>query len=84
MNVKEVDKSKSKSKKKKLIVEKHQIKRTPFTIVRIEEDWFLAIADKRVSEFKKTRKEIEDYARNPENQWDLITTLIQVLYNSNK
>lgn len=62
---------------KQIIVEKENIKDTPFWLLKIEQGWFLAMGDNRLSEIYKTKKEALNHLEK--NHWNIIMQLILIV-----
>lgn len=57
--------------------EAHKIEGTPFHAVRVQEKWFLAFGNNRVTENVKSKEEVEDMLKT--NMWDIITSVVIIV-----
>lgn len=74
MNAQEKENSSNSSDK---IVEREHIENTPFTIITLEKGSFIAIGNKRVTEYT-TKQECKNLIF--ERDWDLIANMVMAMY----
>lgn len=64
-------------KEKSLIIEREQIENTPFWALRIENGWFLALGDNRLTPPYKTKKECIEHL--DKHKWQVIMQVALIM-----
>lgn len=67
------------------LIEREQLEGTPFTLIKNEEEYFIAIGQYKLTQSHQTASEAIEEIEN--NQWNIITTLIDIMithYNNKK
>lgn len=61
------------------LIEREQIEGTPFTLIKQDEKYFLTLGNYMVTPKCNTQTEAFEYIG--ENQWNIVTTLIDIMIN---
>lgn len=64
------------------LVEHRKIEDTPFTAVRVNEDWFLTMGKYRLTEKLKTVEECQEEAKDA--SWMRIMQIVQIMIEEDK
>lgn len=67
---------------KSQIIEREQLKGTPFWIIKTEQGWFLVMGENRLSEVMPTKERVKGWLLN--NQWQVIMQIIVIVTNKIK
>lgn len=73
MNANEANNSNSSKK----IIEREQIDESIIWLIGVEEGWFAAIGDKRITEIYKNKEELEELINKKD--WNLITAMLTIM-----
>lgn len=52
------------------IIEREHVEKTPFWIIKLEKGWFIAMTDKRLTDFYKTKEEVLELIYTKD--WELL------------